>query len=72
MKGESGLRPIFHQNMERIEAHIFIAFLAYCLHVTLGRRLRDLAPELIPRSVLEKLGARQMLDVQLPLPMAAN
>lgn len=52
--------------MERIEAHIFIAFLAYCIHVTLGRRLRDLAPELIPRSVLEKLGARQMLDVQLP------
>ncbi len=37
-----GLRPIFHQNIERIEAHIFIAFLAYCLHVTLGRRLRDL------------------------------
>lgn len=57
---------IYHQEPERIEAHIFIAFLAYCLHVTLGRRLRDLAPGLTPRSVLEKLGAMQMLDVHLP------
>ena len=66
LKGDLGLRPIYHQDMSRIEAHIFIAFLAYCLHVTLGRRLRDLAPGLTPRSVLEKLGAIQMLDVHLP------
>lgn len=66
LKGDLALRPIHHQDAERIEAHIFIAFLAYCLHVTLGRRLRDLAPGLTPRSVLEKLGAMQMLDVHLP------
>jgi hypothetical protein len=66
LKGDLGLRPIFHQDMKRIEAHIFIAFLAYCLHVTLGRRLRDLAPGLTTRSVLEKLAALQMLDVHLP------
>ncbi len=66
LKGDLGLRPIFHQNMERIEAHIFIAFLAYCLHVTLGHRLHDLGLGLTPRSVLEKLGAMQMLDVHLP------
>jgi len=66
LKGDLGLRPIFHQRLERIEAHIFIAFLAYCLHVTLARRLRDLAPGLTPRSVLEKLAALQMLDVHLP------
>jgi transposase len=66
LKGDLGLRPIYHQDIERIEAHIFIAFLAYCLHVTLGRRLRDLAPGLTPRSVLEKLAAMQMLDVHLP------
>ena len=40
LKGDLGLRPIYHQKEARIEAHIFIAFLAYCLHVTLGRRLR--------------------------------
>ncbi len=66
LKGDLVLRPIYHQDAARIEAHIFIAFLAYCLHVTLGRRLRDLAPGLTPRSVLEKLGAMQLLDVHLP------
>lgn len=66
LKGDLALRPIYHQDPKRIEAHLFIAFLAYCLHVTLGRRLRDLAPGLTPRSVLEKLGAMQMLDVHLP------
>ena len=43
-----------------------MAFLAYCLHVTLGRRLRDLAPGLTPRSVLEKFATMQMIDVHLP------
>ena len=50
----------------RIEAHIFIAFLAYCLHVTLGRRLKGLPPGLTPRSVLEKFAAVQMIDVHIP------
>jgi transposase len=66
LKGDLVLRPIYHQKEARIEAHIFVAFLAYCLHVTLGQRLRDLAPGLTPRSVLEKLGAMQMIDVHLP------
>ena len=50
----------------RIEAHIFIAFLAYCLHVTLGHRLKHLAPGLTTRSVLEKFSAVQMIDVHIP------
>jgi hypothetical protein len=65
LQGDLGLRPILHQDLARIEAHIFIAFLAYCLHVTLARRRRDLAPGLTPRSVL-KLAAIPMLDVHLP------
>ena len=52
--------------LARIEAHIFVAFLAYCVHVTLGRRLKYLAPGLTPRAVLEKLGAMQMIDVHVP------
>ena len=50
----------------RIEAHILIAFLAYCLHVTLGRRLAGLAPGLTARSVFEKFAAVQMIDVHIP------
>ena len=53
-------------DMERIEAHVFVAFLAYCLQVTLTRRLKDLAPGLTARSVLEKLAGMQMIDVHLP------
>src|SRR6202048_281621 len=66
LKGDLGIRPIFHQLSHRIEAHIFIAFMTYCLHVTLRRRLRDLAPGLTPRAVLEKFSAMQMIDVHLP------
>jgi hypothetical protein len=43
-----------------------IAFLAYCLHVTLARRLHALAPGLTPRNVLEKFAAMQMIDVNMP------
>jgi len=66
LKGDLAIRPIFHQDETRVEAHIFIAFLAYCLHVTLGRRLHALAPGLTPRSVIEKLSAIQMIDVRVP------
>jgi len=66
LKGDLAIRPIFHHEEARIEAHIFIAFLAYCLHVTLGRRLHALAPGLTPRSVLEKFAAIAMIDVHVP------
>ena len=66
LKGDLAIRPIFHQDEKRIEAHIFIAFLAYCLHVTLGHRLKALAPGLTPRAVLEKFTAVQMIDVYVP------
>ncbi len=66
LKGDLAIRPIHHQKEQRIEAHIFVAFVAYALHVTLRRRLRGLAPGLTPRSVLEKFRAVQMIDVHLP------
>jgi transposase len=66
LKGDLAIRPIFHQDAARIEAHIFIAFLAYCLHVTLGRRLHALAPGLTPRSAIEKFAAVQMIDLHIP------
>ena len=66
LKGDLAIRPIYHQREDRIEAHIFIAFLAYCLHVTLGHRLKHLAPGLTARSVLEKFSAVQMIDVRIP------
>src|SRR6195256_767378 len=66
LKGDLAIRPIFHQEERRVEAHIFIAFLAYCLQITLQRRLQALAPGLTARSALEKFAAVQMIDVHLP------
>jgi len=66
LKDDLSLRPIFHQLERRIEAHIFVAFLAYCLHVHLRARLQALASGLTPRSLLEKFAAIQMLDVHFP------
>ena len=66
LKGDLAIRPIFHQLETRIEAHLFIAFLAYCLHVTLGQSLKAHAPGLSARAVLEKFSAMQMIDVHVP------
>jgi hypothetical protein len=66
LKGDLALRPIHHQKEERIEAHIFVAFMAFAMHVTLRRRLCNLAPGLTPRAVLEKFSTVQMIDVHLP------
>jgi hypothetical protein len=66
LKGDLSIRPIYHQKDARIEAHIFVAFMAYCLQVTLKHRLRALAPGLTPRAVLEKFTAMQRVDVHLP------
>lgn len=66
LKGDLGLRPIFHHKVERIEAHLFVAFLAYCLSITLRQQLRAKAGGLMPRVVLEKLAAVEMLDVHIP------
>jgi len=66
LKNDLAIRPIYHQSDARIEAHIFVAFLAYCLQVTLKQRSRALAAGLTPRAVLDKMAAMHMIDVQLP------
>jgi len=66
LKGDLAIRPIYHQRQDRIEAHIFIAFLAYCLQVTLSNQLREKAPGLTARNALEKFAAVQMIDVHIP------
>ena len=66
LKSDLGIRPIHHQLEHRVDAHILVAFLAYCLTVTLKHRLQRLAPGLTPRAALEKLATIQMLDVTFP------
>ena len=69
LKHGLAIRPVFHQREVRIEAHIFVAFVAFIacrLHVTLKYPARPCAPRLTPRAILEKLSTRQMVDVHLP------
>jgi hypothetical protein len=66
LRGDLGLRPIFHHKPERIEAHLFVSFLAYCLMTTLRQMLKGSGSGLTPRVVIEKLATLQMLDVRLP------
>jgi transposase len=66
LKNDLAVRPIFHRNEDRIEAHIFVAFLAYCLQVTLKANLRPLAGGLTPREVIAKFKTMQMVDVHIP------
>jgi transposase len=66
VKHDLAIRPIFHKTEERIEAHIFVAFLAYCLQVTLKAKLRTLAGGTTPREVIAKFKTLQMVDVHLP------
>jgi len=67
LKGDLALRPIHHQVEPRVEAHIFVAFLGYCLTVTLRMKLRQAAPGLTPRAVLKSLSSIQMVDVHIPI-----
>jgi len=66
LKSDLAVRPVYHQLENRVEAHIFAAFLAYCLMVTLQQKLRYHAPGLTGRDVLDKLGAIVMIDVRIP------
>jgi transposase len=66
LKHDLAVRPIFHHDDKRIEAHIFVAFLAYCLQVTLKTNLRPLASGITPREVIAKFKTIQMVDVHIP------
>ncbi len=66
LKSDLDLRPIHHQIESRVEAHIFVAFLAYCLTVTLRMKLNSAAPGLTPREVLRSLAAIQLVDLHIP------
>ena len=67
LKSELGIRPIYHQLEHRADAHVLIAFLAYCLQVTLKNRLLIHAPGLTPSSVFEKMATIQMVEVWIPM-----
>jgi transposase len=66
LKTDLKIRPIHHQLEQRVDAHILVAFLSYCLVVTLKKWLEPHGPGLTPKAALEKLASIQMIDVCIP------
>ena len=62
-KGDLGIRPIWHQKEERVQAHILVCFLAYVLWKMLGQmcQRRGLGTE--PRKVLDEISQIKAVDV---------
>ena len=66
LQSDLGIRPIHHHLEHRVDAHIFIAFISYCLQTTLRQKLKTSAPGLTSQSVLEIFSKIQLLDVYIP------
>lgn len=66
LKQNLAVRPAHHQTDNRIDAHIFVSFISYCLFVTLKHKAKQAAPGLTSRAILEKFSTMQMVDVHLP------
>ncbi|MCY4189732.1 MAG: IS1634 family transposase, partial [Rhodospirillaceae bacterium] len=66
LKHDLAVRPIFHRREERIEAHIFVSFIACCLLVTVKNLARPRANGLTPRAIIEAFATIRMVGVHLP------
>src|SRR5690606_9793218 len=66
LKGDLAIRLVYHQTDARIEAHIVVCLLAYCLQVTLKNMAKGQATGLTPRAIIEQIAQMQMIDVHLP------
>lgn len=67
LKSELQIRPIWHRIQPRVEAHVMVAFLGYCLWVCLKQKLRCAAPSITPARVLESLAGILMVEVWFTL-----
>ena len=67
LKSEVKVRPIWHWLERRVEAHVLVAFLGYCLWVCLKHRLRAVAPSLTPWQSLDQLGRISLVEVWFEL-----
>lgn len=65
-KSDLSIRPVWHQREDRVQAHIFVCFLAYVLWKTLEQWQRRAGLGSSPRTLLEELGQIQSADVVVP------
>jgi transposase len=67
LKSEVKVRPIWHWLERRVEAHVLVAFLGYCLWVCLRKKAQRIAPSLTPWQILEQLGQIALVEVWFEL-----
>ena len=65
-KSELAIRPVWHQRQDRVQAHIFVCFLAYVLWKTLEQWTRRAGLGSTPRTLLDELSQIRSVDVVLP------
>ena len=65
-KTELSIRPVWHQKKERVQAHIFVCFLAYVLWKTLEQWQKRAGLGNSPRTILDELARLQSADIVLP------
>src|SRR5216683_1018858 len=65
-KSELGIRPVWHQRADRVQAHILVCFLAYVLWKTLEQWQHRAGLGQSPRTILDELRRIQSTDVVLP------
>lgn len=65
-KQELGLRPVWHQHQNRVQAHIFICFLALALQKTLEQMMISKGLGRSTRKVLKEFRTIKSMDVILP------
>ena len=65
-KSDLRIRPVWHQNEERVQAHILVCFLAYVLWKTLHQLTQAAGLGDEPRRIFEELGKISLIDVVLP------
>jgi transposase len=67
MKSQLAIRPIWHWVGSRVEAHVMVAFLGYCLWVCLKQKLKSVAPSLSPWQLLDQFGRIVQVEVWFKL-----
>lgn len=67
MKSQLAIRPIWHWVGPRVEAHVMVAFLGYCLWVCLKQKLKAVAPSLTPWQMLDQFGRLVQVEVWFKL-----
>lgn len=66
-KSDLSIRPIWHQKQERVQAHIFVCFLAYAMWKTLEQWQKRAGLGDSPRTLLFEMRHIQSVDVVLPV-----